>query len=121
MTKKLTPKQLAKWLDSLPETTRVWELACSVELSIQQSNALMAKHDANRKALGKLTDDLNKLDSLLTANAESDAGENIRAELADAEFLGYAPHYMNHLIHAASVQWEGAGRDLNAELGYVVY
>jgi ribonuclease HII len=121
MTKKLTPKQLAKWLDSLPETTRVWELACSVELTMQQSTALMAKHDANRQALGKLTEQLNNLDSLLTANAESDAGENIRPELGDAELLGYAPHYMNHLIHAAAVHWEGAGRNLNDELGYVVY
>lgn len=119
--KKLTSKQLDKWLKSLPETTRVWELACSVELTAQQSTALMAKHDAARQALGKLTEELNKLDSLLAAYAESDAGENIRPELGDAELLGYAPHYMNHLIHAASVHWEGAGRDLNAELGYVVY
>lgn len=121
MTKKLTPKQLAKWLDSLPETTRVWELACNVELTMQQSTALLAKHDANRQALRKLTDDLNNLDSLLTAGAESDAGENIRPELCDAELLGYAPHYMNHLIGAAAVHWETAGRDLNAELGRAIY
>jgi hypothetical protein len=121
MTKKLTPKQLAKWLDSLPETTPVWALACHVDTTAQQSTALLARHDANRQVVGKLTEELNALDSLLTASAESDAGENMPAELNDAEMLGYAPNYLNHLIGAAAVHWETAGRDLNAEIGRNIY
>ena len=121
MAKKLTPKQLAKWLDSLPETTPVWALACNVDTTAQQSAALLARHDANRKAVEKLTEELTALDSLLTAYAESDAGENMPGELNDEGMLGYAPHYLNHLIGAAACTWESSGRDLNAELGRIVY
>jgi hypothetical protein len=43
------------------------------------------------------------------------------SELNDTDMLGYYKYFYNHLAYAASVHWEGAGRDLNAELGYVVY
>jgi hypothetical protein len=119
--KKLTPKQLAKWLDSLPETTPVWALACHVETTAQQSAALLARYAEGRQATGQLTAELNALDTLLTAKAESDAGENMPAELHDADMLGYAPHYLHHLIGAAACTWESSGRDLNAELGRIVY
>lgn len=121
MTKKLTPKQLAKWLDSLPETTPVWALACHVDTTAQQSAALLARYAEARQAAGQLTAELSALDTLLTAKAESDAGENMPAELNDADMLGYAPHYLHHLIGAAACTWESAGRDLNAELGRIVY
>jgi hypothetical protein len=119
--KKLTPKQLDKWLKSLPETTPVWALACHVDTTAQQSTALLAKYAADREALGQLIQELNAIDTLLTAKAESDAGENTRPELNDTDMIGYAPHYLHHLINAAACTWEGAGRNLNAELGRIVY
>jgi len=121
MPKKLTPKQLDKWLKSLPETTPVWALACHVDTTAQQSAALLAKYAADRQAVGKLTEELNNLDSLLTAHAESDAGENIRPELNDGDMIGFWQHYYNHLVNAAACHWESSGRDLNAELGRIVY
>jgi hypothetical protein len=42
-------------------------------------------------------------------------------ELSDTEMLGYYKYFRNHLANAAAVHWESAGRDLNAELGYVAY
>lgn len=119
--KKLTPKQLTKWLDSLPETTPVWALACHVDTTAQKSAALLARYAEARQATGQLTAELNALDALLTASAESDAGENMRPELNDADMLGYAPHYLHHLIGAAACHWKSAGRDLNAELGRIIY
>lgn len=119
--KKLTPKQIAKWLNALPETTPVWALACCVDTTAQQSAALLARYAEARQATGRLTAELNALDTLLTAKAESDAGENMPAELDDADMLGYAPHYLHHLIGAAACTWESSGRDLNAELGRIVY
>jgi len=121
MTKKLTPKQLDKWLRSLPETTPVWATACNPETPAQQSEALLAKHEAAHRAAGKLHAQLLNLDSTLTACAESDAGENMRPELNDTDMIGYWPHYYSHLANAAAVHWESAGRDLNAELGHIVY
>lgn len=121
MAKKLTPKQLAKWLNALPETTPAWALACHVDTTTQQSAALLARYAEARQAVGQLTAELNALDTLLTAQAESDAGENMPAELNDADMLGYAPHYLHHLIGAAACTWESSGRDLNAELGRIVY
>jgi hypothetical protein len=121
MKKKLTPKQLAKWLNSLPETTPVWALACHVDTTAQQSAALLARYAEGRRATGQLTAELNALDTLLTASAESDAGENMRPELNDGDMLGFWSHYHRHLIGAAACHWESSGRDLNAELGRIVY
>lgn len=118
--KKMTEKQLAKWLSSLPETINVWQFMCTEEITPQQMEAVDRKHNAARRAAVKLNEDLRRIDSLLTANAESDAGENMPAELNDAGMLGYWDSYYGHLVNAAQCHWEGAGRDLNAELGRVV-
>jgi hypothetical protein len=117
MNKKMTAKQLAAWLASLPDTTPVCQLACSVDLTVQQTTALLAKQDSERQAVRQLHADLYNLDRVLLANAESDAGENMRPELNDSGMLGYWAHFHNHLISAAQVHWESAGRDLNAEIG----
>jgi hypothetical protein len=121
MQKKMTPKQLDKWLKSLPETTPVWATMCADGVTFQQAKALDEKRSAYRSAAAKLHADLERLDSLLYANADSDAGENMPPELNDTEMLGYYKYFYNHLANAAAVHWEDAGRDLNAELGYVVY
>jgi hypothetical protein len=121
MTKKMTPKQLAKWLQALPETTKVWSLVSDVATTEQQVNALLAKHDAALKAATDLFEELRAIDSLLAANAENDADENMRAELNDSDMIGYWPHFYGHLINAAACHWETSGRDLNAELGRIVY
>ena len=119
--KKLTPNQIAKWLRSLPETTPVWSTMCAEGVTFEQAKALDEKHTANRKAVVKLYNDLERLDPMLCACAESDACENMRPELNDNDLLGYWPHFYNHLANAAAVHWEDSGRDLNAELGYVAY
>jgi hypothetical protein len=121
MTKKLTPKQLAKWLDSLPETTPVWATMCADGVTFEQAKALDERRSEYRRAAAKLHEDLERLDSLLYANADSDAGENMPLELNDTEMLGYYKYFRNHLANAAAVHWESAGRDLNAELGYAAY
>lgn len=121
MEKKMTPKQLDKWIKSLPDTTPVWATMCANGTTLQQAKALDEKRSAYRSAAGKLYADLERLDSLLCACADSDAGENMPAELNDTDMLGYYQYFYNHLAHAASVHWESAGRDLNAELGYIVY
>jgi hypothetical protein len=119
--KKLTPKQLNKWLESLPETTPVWATMCADGVTLQQAKALDERRSAYRTAAAKLHADLERLDSLLYANADSDAGENMPPELNDTEMLGYYKYFYNHLANAAAVHWEDAGRDLNAELGYSAY
>jgi uncharacterized protein YdeI (YjbR/CyaY-like superfamily) len=116
---KLTTKQLAKWLNSLPETMNVWELNDEAH-TIQQVNAALSKHDAARQVAVKLNEELRAIDSLLTACAENDAAENMPSELNDSNMLGYWASYYGHLINAAQCHWEGAGRDLNADLGRVV-
>ena len=121
MAKKLTPKQIAKWLDSLPETTPVWATMCADGVTFEQAKALDERRSEYRRAAAKLHADLERLDSLLYANADSDAGENMPPELNDAEMLGYYKYFYNHLANAAAVHWETAGRDLNAELGRIVY
>jgi hypothetical protein len=121
MTKKLTAKQLNKWLQSLPETTLVWALANDIDTTAQQSYALLEKHDAAREAATKLNEELRAIDRYLTADAENDAFENMRPEIRDSAMLGYWPHYYGHLINAAACHWESSGRDLNAELGRNVY
>lgn len=119
--KKLTTKQINKWLNSLPETTPVWATMCADGVTLEQAKALDERRSEYRSAAAKLYADLERLDSLLCANADSDAGENMPVELNDAEMLGYYKYFRNHLANAAAVHWEGAGRDLNAELGYVAY
>jgi hypothetical protein len=121
MTKKLTSKQLATWLHSLPETTPVWELVSNIEMTEQKVNAVIAQHGAFRQAAINFNEELRSLDSLLTANAENDAAENMRPELNDSDMIGYWLHYHSHLINAAACHWESAGRDLNAEIGRNVY
>jgi hypothetical protein len=119
--KKLTTKQLDKWIRSLPETTPVWATMCAADTTFQQAKAIDEKRNASRKAAVKLYNDLERLDPILCANAESDACENMRPELNDNDLLGYWDHFYNHLANAAAVHWESAGRDLNNELGYAAY
>ena len=121
MQRKLTDKQLAKWLRSLPQTTKTWELMCNPDTTMQQIEALSAAHAAARDAASQLNEALRSLDSSLTANAESDAGENMPAELNDSDMLGYWAAFHSRLAGAAGQIWESEGRDLNAELGKVVY
>jgi ribonuclease HII len=121
MTKKLTPKQITKWLDSLPETTLVWATMCADSVTIEQVKALDERRSEYRRAAAELHSDLERLDSSLYVNADTDAGENMPPELNDTEMLGYYKYFRNHLANAAAVHWESAGRDLNAELGYVAY
>lgn len=121
MTKKLTPKQIAKWLNSLPETTPVWATMCADGVTFEQAKALDERRNEYRSAAAKLHADLERLDSLLYANADSDAGENMPPELNDPDMLGYYKFFYNHLASAAAVHWETAGRDLNAELGRIFY
>ena len=45
----------------------------------------------------------------------------MRAELCDPSTLGHWAHYFDHLTGAAGCHWETAGRNVNAELGRVVY
>jgi hypothetical protein len=118
---KMTEKQLAKWVSSIPETANVWQLTSADDITLQQANAADLKYGNERRAVMKLSEDLRNLDSFLTANAESDASENMPSELNDAGKFGYWKYYFNHLVNAAAVHWEGAGRDLNAELGRIVY
>ena len=121
MTKKLTPKQIAKWLDSLPETTPVWLTMCADGVTFEQAKALDERRNEYRRAAAKLHSDLERLDSSLYVNADTDAGENMPSELNDAEMLGYYKYFRNHLANAAACHWESSGRDLNAELGRIVY
>jgi hypothetical protein len=121
MAKKLTPAQLNKWLQSLPETTPVWILANDNNTTEQQAYALLDKHDAAREAATKLNEELRAIDRYLTADAENDALENMRPEIRDSAMLGYWPHYHGHLINAAACHWESSGRDLNAEIGRNLY
>jgi len=121
MTKKLTPKQLAKWLKSLPETTLVWQLAYSNDITEQQADAVLGQRSAHRQAVNQLFEELRAIDSLLTANAESDASENMPPELNDDAMLGYWSRFHGHLINAAACHWESSGRDLNAEIGRNIY
>jgi hypothetical protein len=119
--KKLTTKQLDKWIRSLPETTPVWATMCANDVTLQQAKAIDEKRSAYRSAFAKLYNDLERLDSLLCACADSDAGENMPPELNDSDMLGYYKYMYNHLAYAASVHWESEGRNLNSELGYIVY
>ena len=119
--KKLSPKQLAKWIQSLPETTRVWEITSSDETTFQQADALNAMHNASRQAAVSLLEELRALDRWLTCDAENYAFENMRAELDDGDMIGYWSHFHGHLINAAGITWENHERDLNAELGRNIY
>jgi hypothetical protein len=119
--KKLTIKQIDKWLRSLPETTPVWATMCADGVTFEQAKAIDQLHSEYHSAAAKLHADLERLDSLLYANAASDAGENMPSELNEADMLGYYKYFRNHLANAAAVHWESAGRDLNNELGYTVY
>ena len=118
--KKLSPTQLAKWLRSLPETMNLWEL-CDTAYTVQQTKFALAHYAATKQAAIKLNEDLRAVDPMLTASAESDAGENMRPELCDPCTLGHWAHYFHHLTDAAGCHWETAGRNLNAEIGRVVY
>ncbi len=118
--KKLSPTQLAKWLRTLPETMNLWEL-CDNGYTVQQANFALAHYAATKRAAIKLNEDLRAVDPVLTASAESDAGENMRAELRDPSTLGHWDHYFHHLTGAAGCHWEMAGRNVNDELGRVIY
>lgn len=117
--RKMTDKQLAKWLQSLPETMNLWELGEDV-YTAQQATAALNRYAAERRAAAKLHADLNAIDSLLTACAENDAFDNMPRELTETNMLGYYRSFHNHLANAAQVHWETAGRDVNAELGRVI-
>ena len=119
--RKLNPTQLAKWLRSLPETTNVWELCYASAYTAQQIKFALDHYAATKQAAIKLNEDLRAVDPMLTASAESDAGENMRAELCDPSTLGHWAHYFDHLAGAAGCHWETSGRNVNAELGRVVY
>jgi hypothetical protein len=118
--KKLSPTQLAKWLRSLPETLHIWEL-CDNAYTVQQAKFALDHYAATKQAAVKLNEDLRAVDPALTASAESDAGENMRAELRDPSTLGHWDHYFQHLTGAAGYYWENAGRNVNDELGRVIY
>jgi len=119
--KKLTTKQINKWIDSLPSTTPVWATMCDDNTTFEQAKALDERRSTYRRAVAKLCADLERLDRPLYANADSDAGENMPFELNDTDMLGYYRAFYGHLASAAGVHWDSAGRDLNAELGYAAY
>jgi hypothetical protein len=121
MAKKLTAKQLDKWLNTLPATTPVWALVSDPEITLQQVDAVLKRYDAFNKAASDFYEELRNIDSLLTAYAENDALENMQLDLRDERLLGYYVHYHHHLINAAACHWESSGRDLNAEIGRNVY
>lgn len=118
--RKMTQKQLDKWLQSLPGTTNVWQLI-ETDCTSQQLNHAMNHYGAMKETASKLHADLHAIDKFMTANAETDALENMRPELNEETMLGYWQHYHNHLANAAACHWESAGRDLNKELGRIVY
>ena len=120
MQRKMTQKQLAKWLSSLPETLNIWEFN-DAKYTVQQADAALTKYARDKHAASKFNEELRAIDRMLTANAESDAAENMRPELHDAGAIGHWAHFHQHLINAAGQIWEDAGRNLNAEIGRIVY
>lgn len=120
MARKMTAKQINAWIDSLPRTTPIWATMCRDDVTSQQAEALDKRRITYRDAAKKLNRDLRRLDPKMCNAAESDAAENMPAELND-DMLGYWRVYFAHLASAAAVHWEDAGRDLNAELGYTAY
>lgn len=112
-----TAKQLATWMQSLPAD---FILFGRNDLTTQQEQALFAQQNRARTAYIKLVTDLQTADEWLAGHAENCADENINPALNNL-MLGYYSELTRHIKSAAGMIWEDAGRDVNAELGYIIY
>ena len=115
--KKLTPKQLDKWLKSLPETSEIY---ANNDWSAQQLGAVFAKHGAARNTYKKLLQDLININPSLAGLAEDNAIENTEGQLIESQ-LGYWNMLISSLSNCAGSIWEDEKRNVNEELGYVIY
>ena len=115
--KNLTPKQLDKWLRSLPETTDIHD---NFGWSEQQIRAVYEKYGTARNTYKKLLQDLININPSLAGLAEDNAIENIEGQLVEFQF-GYWSMMISSLTNCAGSIWESENRNVNDELGYVVY
>lgn len=112
---KLKQKQLKKWLSSLAEDTPIYN---DFEWTVQQITAVFAQHDAEREAFNTLYVALEELDAALASECVNSAYEKNRLKESDLKYWSYMHHY---LACTAGVLWESEDRNVNTELGYVIY
>jgi len=113
----MTPKQLAKWIDSLPDATEIYT---QDDWTAQQRGAVQAKVNADKARYAALLDALQLADASLAGVAEDCAIENREGGL-DYSRLGHWREMHQHLASAAAQIWEDAGRNVNTDTGLSVY
>lgn len=109
-------KQIAQWLAALPADQVIY----GQDWNGQQSAAVFAKVAANRAAYDELFQALDAADSWLAGLAQDCANENIDPCWNDNQ-LGFWSKMYSALAGAAGDIWEGAGRNVNAEIGRIIY
>jgi hypothetical protein len=113
----MTPKQLAKWIDSLPAATEIY---IQDDWTAQQRSAVQARVSADKARYAALLDALQLVDASLAGVAEDCAIENREGGL-DYDRLGHWREMHRHLSITAGMIWENAGRNVNTETGLSVY
>ena len=105
-----------EWLSELSKDQPIYGQDWPVALT----RAVFAKVSADKQDYLALREALERADARLCAHAEGDAQENIDPALTEGCF-GYWREMRRQLAHAAGSWWSDSGRDLNSELGMVVY
>lgn len=105
-----------KWLAELPKEQPIY----AQDWSVAQTRAVFEKVAADKRDYAALRAALERADERLCSLAEGNAQENIDPALTE-DCFGYWREMRRQLAHAAAAWWSDSGRDLNAELGMVVY
>lgn len=115
--KNLTPKQLGKWLRSLPEDTPIFN---NPDWTVQQLDAAYARYDADQAAFNKLQAALEALDKSLASDCINSTYESVQGRFKEGQLM-YWSHLHHRLGYTAGMIWESENRNVNDELGYAVY
>ena len=115
--KPLTPKQLDKWLKSLPEDTPIFN---NSDWTVQQLDAVYARYDADHAAFNKLQAALESIDKALASESVCSVRENLEGRFKEGQLMYWA-HLCSRLGSTAGMVWESEERNVNEELGYAIY
>jgi len=107
---------MQNWIENLPADTEIF----GRDWTAAQTGAVFAKVKADREYFEGLLAQLARADEKLAGYADADAVDDIDAALHDGHF-GYWKARGRALAHAAAMIWENEGRDVNQEIGRIIY
>jgi hypothetical protein len=114
----MTPKQIAKWLKALPDTT-----ARDPEWPLEQCEAFRAKRTADEHAFKAMVYDLIRFNPELADLAEVLGRDNLREGFPDVteRSIGFWATLQRCVASAAGCVFEDAGININRALGRTIY